>query len=442
LTEIFKMPDIGEGMAEGEIANWLVKVGDTIKEEDAVAEVQNDKLLQEILSPYGGTITKLFVEAGTVVKVGEPLIEFDGDGSGASAGGEAPKEEPAPAPTPEPEAPAAPVAPAAPATPEVTKVGAEYTSNGQLLAMPSVREYARKHDIDLTQVPATGRHGHITMADVENFTASPAPAPQASPAPTATPEPAAAPATPSAPAAPAKPAEVKAGRVPLSPVRKVIAKTLTNQVQTIPHVTVMDEVEVSKLMDLRDQFKEQAKQKGYKLTYMPFVAKALAGAARKYPELSAMVDIENQEIVYYEDTNVSFAVDTDNGLFVPNVKNVKSKSIMEVAQEIDDMAIRGRAGDLKPDELKGGTVTITNIGSESGSGFFTPIINPGESAILGIGRIRKTPIVNEDGELAVGNTLKLSLSFDHRLIDGALAQKIMNELKALLSNPAYMLMEV
>ncbi|MCZ3392932.1 2-oxo acid dehydrogenase subunit E2, partial [Enterococcus faecium] len=155
-----------------------------------------------------------------------------------------------------------------------------------------------------------------------------------------------------------------------------------------------------------------------------------------------MVDIEKQEIVYYEDTNVSFAVDTDNGLFVPNVKNVKSKSIMEVAQEIDDMAIRGRAGDLKPNELKGGTVTITNIGSESGSGFFTPIINPGESAILGIGRIRKTPVVNEDGELAVGNTLKLSLSFDHRLIDGALAQKIMNELKALLSNPAYMLMEV
>ncbi|MCD5257173.1 dihydrolipoamide acetyltransferase family protein [Pediococcus pentosaceus] len=437
MTEIFKMPDIGEGMAEGEIANWLVKVGDTIKEEDAVAEVQNDKLLQEILSPYGGKITKLFVEAGTVVKVGEPLIEFDGDGSGAGAESEAPKETPA-STEPEPES----SAPVNQTAPEVTKVGAEYTSNGQLLAMPSVREYARKNDIDLTQVPATGRHGHITMADVENFKASPASAPTASPALAASVPETESEKAPSAPVTPAAPAEVKAGRVPLSPVRKVIAKTLTNQVQTIPHVTIMDEVEVSKLMDLRNQFKEQAKQKGYKLTYMPFIAKALAGAAHKYPELSAMVDIGKQEIVYYEDTNVSFAVDTDNGLFVPNVKNVKSKSIMEVAQEIDDMAIRGRAGDLKPNELKGGTVTITNIGSESGSGFFTPIINPGESAILGIGRIRKTPVVNEDGELAVGNTLKLSLSFDHRLIDGALAQKIMNELKALLSNPAYMLMEV
>lgn len=434
MTEIFKMPDIGEGMAEGEIANWLVKVGDTIKEEDAVAEVQNDKLLQEILSPYGGKITKLFVDAGTVVKVGEPLIEFDGDGSGSAAGGEAPKEEAAP----EPEE-AAPTKAEEANAPDEVKVGTEITSNGQILAMPSVREYARQHDIDLMQVPATGRHGHITMADVENFkgNAAPTPAPAAP-----TPEPTAAPAAPSAPAAPAKPAEVKAGRVPLSPVRKVIAKTLSNQAQTIPHVTVMDEVEVSELMKLRDQFKEQTKQKGYKLTYMPFIAKALAGAARKYPELSAMVDMDKQEIVYYEETNVGFAVNTDNGLFVPNVKNTGSKSIMQVAQEIDDLAIRGREGQLTPAELQGGTVTISNIGSESGSGFFTPIINPGESAILGIGRIRKTPIVNADGELAVGNTLKLSLSFDHRLIDGVLAQKIMNELKAMLSNPACMLMEV
>jgi pyruvate dehydrogenase E2 component (dihydrolipoamide acetyltransferase) len=439
LTEIFKMPDIGEGMAEGEIANWLVKVGDTIKAEDAVAEVQNDKLLQEILSPYGGTITKLFVEDGTVVKVGEPLIEFDGDGSGSAAGGDAPAKAEEPAPAPEPVAAPEPAKPAAPAAPAETKIGTEITSNGQILAMPSVREYARKHDIDLIQVPATGRHGHITMADVQNFTAAPAPVAPSTPAP-------AAPAAPSAPAAapakPAAPAEVKAGRVPMSPVRKVIAKTLTSQAQTIPHVTVMDEVEVSKLMDLRDQFKAQTKQKGYNLTYMAFVAKALAAAARKYPELSAMIDMDTQEVVYYEDTNVGFAVDTDNGLFVPNLKSTQSKSIMQVAQEIDDLAKRGRDGQLTPAELQGGTVTISNIGSESGSGFFTPIINPGESAILGIGRIRKTPIVNDEGELAVGNTLKLSLSFDHRLIDGVLAQKIMNELKALLSNPAYMLMEV
>ncbi|WP_285110218.1 2-oxo acid dehydrogenase subunit E2 [Pediococcus sp. AC40] len=431
-AEIFNMPDIGEGMAEGEIANWLVKVGDEVKEDDPVAEVQNDKLMQEILSPYSGKVTKLFVDAGTVVKVGEPLIEFNGDGSGAGSGNAAPA------------ASAAPVKEnAAPANnDEPTKVGTAVASNGQVLAMPSVREYARKHDIDLMQVPATGRHGHITMADVKNFSGG-GTAPSAPKATeSAAPAPSAAPAAEAPKPAPAKPAPVKAGRVPLSPIRKAISRNLTQRVQTVPHVTIMDEVEVSKLMELRDQFKEQTKAKGYKLTYMPFVAKALAAAARKYPELSATIDDETQEIVYYEETNVGFAVDTDQGLFVPNVKNTASKSIMQVAQEIDDLAIRGRDGKLKPAELQGGTVTISNIGSESGSGFFTPITNPGESSILGIGRIRKTPIVNEDGELAVGNTLKLSLSFDHRLIDGALAQKIMNELKALLGNPAYMLMEV
>ena len=448
MTEIFKMPDIGEGMAEGEIANWLVKVGDTVKPDDSVAEVQNDKLLQEILSPYGGKVTKLFVDAGTVVKVGAPLIEFDGDGTGSAAetdassddapASEEPKEAAAPAPETKPEP-----APSAPASNENVateiKVGTGITANGHYLAMPSVREYARQHNIDLLQVPATGRHGHITMADVKNFTGAPsAPAQTAAPvsAPAATPE------VNTTPSAPDAPVEVKAGRVPLSAVRKVMSKTLTSQVQNIPHVTVMDEVEVSKLMDLRNQFKEQAKAQGYKLTYMPFIAKALAAAARKFPELSAMVDIDKGEIVYYETTNVGFAVNTDNGLFVPNVKDTASKSIMQVAQEIDDLAVRGREGKLTPAEMQGGTVTISNIGSESGSGYFTPIINPGESAILGIGRIRKTPVVNEDGELAVGNTLKLSLSFDHRLIDGVLAQKIMNELKAMLSNPAYMLMEV
>ena len=447
MTEIFKMPDIGEGMAEGEIANWLVKVGDTVKPDDSVAEVQNDKLLQEILSPYGGKVTKLFVDAGTVVKVGAPLIEFDGDGTGSAAetdassddapASEEPKTEETPAPAPKEEKPSTPASNENVAT-EI-KVGTGITANGHYLAMPSVREYARQHNIDLLQVPATGRHGHITMADVKNFTGATPAAANSTSTSTATPE-----ATPAAstPAAPAAPAEVKAGRVPLSPVRKVMSKTLTSQVQNIPHVTVMDEVEVSKLMDLRNQFKEQAKAQGYKLTYMPFIAKALAAAARKFPELSAMVDIDKGEVVYYEETNVGFAVNTDNGLFVPNVKNTASKSIMQVAKEINDLAERGREGKLTPAEMQGGTVTISNIGSESGSGYFTPIINPGESAILGIGRIRKTPVVNEDGELAVGNTLKLSLSFDHRLIDGVLAQKIMNELKAMLSNPAYMLMEV
>ncbi|OFI49030.1 dienelactone hydrolase [Floricoccus tropicus] len=432
MTEIFRMPDVGEGMAEGEIASWLVKVGDEIKEDDALAEVQNDKLLQEILSPYSGKVTKIFVDAGTVVEVGAPLVEFDGDGTGSSAGAPAAATEEVKdeliETSEEVSTGAAPQA-------EVTGVGAPVV-NGKLRAMPSVRKLARQNGVDLTTVPATGRHGHVTVDDVKNFIANGGASAEATPVEETVVE-----TVTETTSKPAAPAPAKEGRVPMTPVRKAIAKNMVSQKQNVPHVTLFDEAEVSKLMEHRANFKEIAAKEGVKLTYLAYVAKALAAMSKKFPELNAHVDMAKQEIVYPDGINVGIAVDTPNGLFVPVVKNADSKSILAIAAEISDLANRARDGKLTPDVSTGSTITISNIGSARGS-WFTPVINVNEAAILGLGTISKEPIVNAEGEIAVGNMMKLSLSFDHRLIDGMLAQSAMNYLKQLLADPSYMLMEV
>src|SRR5574337_74572 len=434
MTEIFKMPDVGEGMAEGEIASWLVKVGDAIKEDDPIAEIQNDKLLQEILSPYTGVVTKLYVEAGTVVEVGAPLVEFDGDGSGAAAPVAPEAATPTAAPTPV----AAPVvADASPTAPASGKVGAPVIG-GQLRAMPSVRRFARQNGIDLTTVPANGRHGNITLEDVRNVLSGATVAPEAPVSAEGSEAPAAV-ATPAA--APKAVVSEKAGRVPMTPIRKAIAKNMTSQKQNVPHVTLFEQVEVSKLMAHRAAFKDIALKQDVKLTYMAYVAKALAAMAKHFPDLNAHVDMAKTEIVYPEGIHIGIAVDTPNGLFVPVVKNADQKSILAIAKEIAELAERARDGKLTPDVASGSTITISNIGSARGN-WFTPVINVNEAAILGLETIAKEPIVNEEGKIVVGNMMKLSLSFDHRLVDGMLAQSAINDLKKMLNDPAYMLMEV
>lgn len=442
MTEIFKMPDVGEGMAEGEIASWLVKVGDTVKEDDPIAEVQNDKLLQEILSPYSGVITKLYVEAGTVVEVGAPLVEFDGDGSGASSADAAPAQAEAPV-VEKTEASQAPVEAAVASSSEASgKVGAPVIA-GKLRAMPSVRRFARQNGVDLTTVAATGRRGNITLEDVKNTLSGASATTDMAPT---TPE-APSQAAPDAPKvesvkAPEMPSETeKAGRVPMTPIRKAIAKNMTSQKQNVPHVTLFEQVEVSKLMAHRATFKEIALKKDIKLTYMAYVAKALAAMVKHFPDLNAHVDMTKSEIVYPDGIHVGIAVDTPNGLFVPVVKHADQKSILAIAKEISELAERARDGKLTPDVASGSTITISNIGSARGN-WFTPVINVNEAAILGLGTIAKEPIVNEEGEIVVGNMMKLSLSFDHRLVDGMLAQSAINDLKKMLNDPAYMLMEV
>lgn len=426
-AQIFTMPDIGEGMHEGDIANWLVKVGDEIKEDDPVAEVQNDKLMQEILSPYSGKVTKLFVEAGTTVEVGAPLIEYNGNGESSS--------NPAPAASPAPIA-EAPKAAAAPTDAPLTKT----TSTGHILAMPSVRHYARKAGIDLTQVPATGRHGHTTLADVKAFeTGSVAPIAPVAPE--------------SAPVAPAPKADKATEKAPtvksvagdrreaMNPTRKVVSKVMTAQHTHIPPVTNFDQVEVSKLVKHRAVFKEVAAKQDIKLTYLAYVAKALATTAHKFPEINASVDYDKQEIVYHEHVNLGIAVNAPTGLYVPVIHEAETKSILEIAKEIAELATATREGTLKPQQMQGSTITISNIGSARGS-WFTPIINGSDVVILGLGSIVKEPIVNGEGEIVVGQNMKLSMTYDHRLIDGMLGQTSLNYLKSLLADPEFMLMEI
>ena len=432
----FKLPDIGEGIAEGEIVKIDVKVGDTIAEDDILFEVQNDKSVEEIPSPVSGTITAVLVSEGTVARVGDVIVEI-------AAEGVAPVAAPA-APAASPSAPTASPA-AAPAQP--TGVPAASNPGKLVLAMPSVRQYAREKGVDITAVVPTGKGGRVTREDIDNFGGAPvaAPAVEAAPAAQAA-APAAAPVAPSAPAAKPEPAKPFVGsaereeRVKLTPMRKAISKAMVNSKHTAPHVTLHDQVEVSKLWDHRKKFKDVAAAQGTKLTFLPYVVKALAVAMKKYPVLNASIDDTTQEIVYKNYINIGIATDTDLGLFVPNIKDANTKSMFGIADEINALAAKAHEGKLTAADMGHGTITISNIGSVGG-GWFTPVINYPEVAILGVGTIVREPVINENDEIVIGRNMKLSLSFDHRIVDGATAQKAMNELKRLLADPELLLME-
>ena len=427
----FKLPDIGEGIAEGEIQKWAVAEGDTIAEDDTLLEVQNDKSVEEIPSPVSGKIVKILVGEGEVATVGQVLVEIDAPGHNtASPAVQALTANKVTTPTP--------------VAQSQTDIVAISDPNREILAMPSVRQFARQNDVDISQVPATGKHGRITKADVEQFMQGG----QAAVTPAATDNREVATATPAnkpvATATPIKPfvsdtPEMET-REKMSPTRKAIAKAMTISKQTAPHVTLFDEVEVSALMTHRKKFKTIAADKNIKLTFLPYIVKALVTVLRDFPVLNASIDDATNEIVYKHYLNIGIATDTDHGLYVPNVKHADAKSIFTIAKEITENTQKALDNQLKPADMNGGSMTISNIGS-IGGGWFTPVINYPEVAILGVGKIATEPVVNADGELAVGKVMKLSLSFDHRLIDGGTAQRAMNELKELLADPELLLME-
>lgn len=429
----FKLPDIGEGIAEGEIVKWHVKVGDHVEEDDTLLEVQNDKSVEEIPSPVTGTVTNILVAEGETATVGQTLIELDAPGHNASVAA-TPAATPA-APAPATQAAAAPAVPAAPV--------AAVAPNREILAMPSVRQYARQQGVDLGQVPGTGNRGRILKADIDAFKAAPAAsvaaaAVQAAPAaPTAKPAPAKPAVVPYTPAADVAALET---REKMTPTRKAIAKAMLASKARSPHVTSFDDVEVSKLMAHRKAYKQIAADKGIKLTFLPYIVKALVTILRDFPALNASIDDSTDEIVYKHYFNVGIATNTEHGLYVPVIKDADRKSVFQIAKEISDNAQKAYDQKLRPNEMTGGSMTISNVGS-IGGGWFTPVINQPEVAILGVGKIAKEPWVNPEGEIVVGNMLKLSLSYDHRLIDGALAQNVLNELKTLLADPDLLLME-
>ncbi|MDQ0058001.1 dihydrolipoamide acetyltransferase family protein [Paenibacillus harenae] len=435
----YRFPELGEGLHEGEIIKVHIKVGDTVTDEDIIMEVQNDKAIVEVPCPVNGKVTEVLMKDGQVCHVGEVVAIIDAEGDlpeQAAPAAEAPKAEAAPAAAPAP-APAVQAAPAA-----APSVAAPKATGGLVLATPSVRKFAREQGVDLTQVSGTGKNGRITREDVTGFGGAAA-------APAAATD-AAAPAEQASAAAPkseAKAAPTAAGtayrpeeRVPFKGIRKAIANAMVKSVYTAPHVTIMDEVDVTELVALRAKYKPYAEKKGSKLTYLPFIVKALVAACRQFPIMNATLDEANQEIVLRKYYNIGIATDTDNGLIVPVIEDADRKNIFMVADAIRDLAVRGRDGKLSANELRGSTISISNIGSAGGM-FFTPVINFPEVAILGTGRITEKPVVR-NGEIVAAPVMALSLSFDHRLIDGATAQNFMNYIKQLLGQPELFIMEV
>ncbi|GEK28443.1 2-oxo acid dehydrogenase subunit E2 [Furfurilactobacillus siliginis] len=440
----FKLPELGEGMAEGEIAAWDVKEGDKIEEDATLVEIQNDKSVSELPSPVAGTVKKIYMQAGETAKIGDVLVEID-DGSADTPDDAAPAAEAAPAPeapaaTPAPEAAPAPVAAAAPAAPAANANPVLSNPNKLVLAMPSVRQYARDNGVDITVVAPSGKHGQVLKTDVDAAKGGAAAVAAGAPAAAAT---TAAPVADSA-AAPIKPFVSATPdletREPMSMTRKAIAKAMVTSKHTAPHVTSFDDVDVTALMANRKKYKQAAADRDIHLTFLPYIAKALVAVLKDFPTLNASIDDSTQEIVYKHYYNIGIATDTDHGLYVPNVKNADSKGMFAIAKEITENTTKAQENKLSAAEMSGGSITISNVGS-IGGGWFTPVINYPEVAILGVGKIAKEPIVNEDGEIVVGNMLKLSLSYDHRLIDGATAQRALNELKQLLHDPDMLLME-
>jgi pyruvate dehydrogenase E2 component (dihydrolipoamide acetyltransferase) len=430
----FRLPDIGEGIHEGEIVKWFVKAGDTIEEDDVLAEVQNDKSVVEIPSPVSGTVEEVLVDEGTVAVVGDIIVKIDapdaeemqfkGNHSDDSSS-EEPKEEAAKEES----------ASSQESQPAASTQDAEVDENRTIKAMPSVRKYARDNGVNIKAVAGSGKNGRITKEDIDAHlnggatqTASNESAASTSEETTTTS------ATQSVPEGDFPETTEK-----IPAMRKAIAKAMVNSKHTAPHVTLMDEIDVQQLWDHRKKFKEIAAEQGTKLTFLPYVVKALVSALKKYPALNTSFNEEAGEIVHKHYWNIGIAADTDRGLLVPVVKHADRKSIFQISDEINELAVKARDGKLTSDEMKGATCTISNIGSAGGQ-WFTPVINHPEVAILGIGRIAQKPIV-KDGEIVAAPVLALSLSFDHRQIDGATGQNAMNHIKRLLNNPELLLME-
>lgn len=444
MTDVL-MPQMGESIVEGTLTRWLKKPGDTVGRDEPLFEISTDKVDTEIPSPAAGVLKEVLVEAGATVQINTVVARIDDGATGAAPAAEAPKAEPTPVAAPPAPAPAAapvaaPVA-AAPA-PEAAPV-AESASEDLGPISPLVRRMAREHNIDLAAVTGTGAGGRITKADVENYLASrtapvatPAPVAPVAPAPVAAPvAPAVAPApapTPAAAIAPVAPAEVAKVRVEaMSVMRQKIAEHMVLSKSTSAHVTTVHRVDMTKIAKLRNARKNAVKERyGFSLTFLPFITRAAAEALRAFPIVNA--SIQGSNILYHNEVNIGIAVALENGLIVPVIKNADEKNVLGLQRSIADLANRARSKQLKPDEVQGGTFSITNFGSY-GSLFATPVINQPQIAILGVGSVEKQVVVVDDA-IAIRDMAYLALTFDHRLIDGALADQFCQRVKSVLEN--------
>lgn len=441
------LPALGESVTEGTVTRWLKSVGDTVAVDEPLVEISTDKVDTEIPSPISGVVQEILVAEDETVEVGAVLARV-GEAGAAPAAPAAPAQdaapaappapepapepvaqpepEPAPAPvaTPEPApapaapappAPAAEPAPAAPATPAPAAATEAPASSSESYVTPIVRKLAQQHGVDLSTVTGTGVGGRIRKEDVLQASSATAPA-----APAAMPAPA-------VPAAAAAVSELRGTSQPMSRLRKVIAERAVASMQQTAQLTSVVEADVTEIAALRKDVQDTfVAQTGGKLSFLPFFVRAAAEALQSYPIINATV--EGDSIVYPASENISIAVDTERGLLTPVLRDAGSKNIAQISQEIADLAERTRNNSLGPDELAGGTFTVTNTGSR-GALFDTPVVFLPQVAILGTGIVQKKPVVIGDDAIAVRQMVYLSLSYDHRIVDGADAARFLSQVK-------------
>ena len=452
------MPQMGESIAEGTVVRWLKKVGETVERDEPLLEISTDKVDAEIPSPANGTLTEIIAQEGQTVGVNTVVarIGAQGEAAGASAPAAAapapvaPPPPPPPAPKPEPQPEPSAAATQQPSNPETAQPRDPETAQPRdpetakprdlepaqprdpdslderrrTKSSPLVRKIAQENNVDITRIQGSGVSGRVTKNDILDFMQRPSP--PATQQPTATPEP-----------APRPPAMTFAtgenNRIePLSVMRKKIAQHMVLSKQTSAHVTTVFEVDFTNIEKLRRQYKEAYAERGTKLTFLPFIIQAIVAGLREFPIINASMD--ESSVIYHRDLNIGIAVALDWGLIVPVVKNADEKNILGLSKTINDLGERARTKKLSPDDVQGGTFTITNPGIYGGL-FGTPIINQPQVAILGVGGVKKRPVVVETKEgdvIAIRSMCILSLTFDHRLIDGAIADQFMARVRAII----------
>jgi 2-oxoglutarate dehydrogenase E2 component (dihydrolipoamide succinyltransferase) len=424
------MPQMGESIVEGTLTKWLKKIGERVERDEPLFEISTDKVDTEIPAPAAGMLAATLVEEGKTVSINTVVARIDEAGGAAVAGpskaAAGPQIEQAAPQTPQPQMPSQP----APEPEPPMQVAAEEPA-GPL--SPLVRRMAREQNIDLRQIRGTGAGGRVTKQDIEAYLAQRG-APAAVPPPQAA-APAQAPSVHLPPPEPAMPplprAEPARVRVePMSVMRSKIAEHMVISKRTSAHVTTVHKVDMTRVAKIRERNKAEVQARyGFSLTYLPFIARAAAEALRAYPLANA--SIEGNNIIYHNEINIGIAVALENGLIVPVIRNADEKNVLGLQRAIVDLSTRARSRQLKPDEVQGGTFSITNFGS-FGSLFGTPIINQPQVAILGFGAVEKTPVVTADDAIAIRSISLIGLTFDHRLIDGAYADQLMTKLKTVL----------
>lgn len=421
----FRFPDIGEGIAEGVILKWFVEVGQEVKEGDSLFLVETDKVNAEIPAPTSGKILERFGEVGETINVGDVVVTIDEGSASAEPGLAQPAEEPETEPVEEDNAA---VVGALETSSNVLETSTEHQvkpaqpEGRKVLATPVARKLAKDLGVDITTVTGTGPAGRVMKEDIKQAAEKPSPAVQPISAPVQTTAP-----------------EALEERVALTTLGKTVAKNMTLSKQEIPHAAVMDEFDVTELVKFRRETKELAEKEGSRLTYMPFIIKAVTLALKEFSIFNASFSAETNEIILKKYYNIGIAVDTPDGLLVPVVKNTDQKGLLQLGKEVQVLADKARERTLALDEIQGGTFTLTNYGAVGAlSGM--PVIKHPEAAILGIGSITKKPVVGANDEIVIRQILPITLAFDHRFIDGGNAGRFIQRLRSYLEQPMLLLL--